>query len=445
MGISLTKQLEKEHTKPDITIIESNFETYQSLTSGKMDIRVIHGEGADPQKLIEANIGDTDILIAVTAKDELNILTCHLAAKYQVPTRVARLISPKYTQEIFELEKLGVTDIIQPETETMEYILEYIRTPSVSELVDFHKARIALRNFAVHPSSPIVHKTASEISAMEGMDHILFLMIYRNQEALIPRGDTEILPHDEIVTIMPHHKLPNFQKICIASEERIQKVTLCGDTPMAVALAAQLEKQGKKVTLISEDASFCHICAENLHGTDVFHGDPGNEETLIEAGVHSAEIFVSLGKNGEENVMTSLLAKAEGAQRVLAVTNNQKHAQLFHTLGIDLLIQPTSLTIHRLFSDITGISRKSIFKSRKNDAGMNRFSLGENSKLAGESVVSVRAKAKAKVDFIIACLVRDETFHVVRGDTVFAPGDTIMVFFTANNEKAVNRFFEKNV
>jgi trk system potassium uptake protein TrkA len=441
VGTTLAQQLEKEQQKHSITLIESNGEKCRQL-QGKLDIQIIHGAGTDPEKLIEGNIGDADLLVAVTASDEINILTCHLAAKFEVPRRVARLIHSRYTRDIFDLKGLGVTDIIQPESETIEYIHEYIHSPLVSEIVNFRRAQIAIRNFTVSPTCSIANHTAAETAPVAQHKNILFLMIHRGEENIVPTGDTKILPGDEILAIMPENALNDFRKICNEPRGLIPKIVITGDSTMALSLAEKTERIAKKNILISDDEPFCQYCSENLHNTDVFLGDPGNEETLTDAGIHRADFFIALDSNGEENVITGLMAKAEGAKHVIAVTNNKKHQQLFHTLGIDHLIQPTHLTIRRLFADIAGISRGAVFKSTRTDVGMNRYTIVPGSKLVGKSVVTIRNMAK--VDFIIGCILRGGEFLIARGDSVFEENDDIIVFFTSEKEKYVSRFFGKN-
>ena len=100
--------------------------------------------------------------------------------------------------------------------------------------------------------------------------------------------------------------------------------------------------------LISENEELCRKCADFLHSTEILLGDPGNEETLSDAGVHNANYFISVDENGEENVMSALMAKSEGADQVIAVTNYEKHTQLFRTLGIDHFIHVKSNLLETL-------------------------------------------------------------------------------------------------
>lgn len=439
VGTNLAQQLEKEQKHHRITLIESDFDTCQKL-AGKMDILVLHGSGLDPDKLIEAGVTDADMVVAVTPSDEANVLCCHLAARFSVETRVARLQSSKFSHELFDLKELGVTDTIEPETEAIDQIIEYLYAPELTDIINFQKAGIAIRSFKVRLNSSLNGRKAAEVAQLTGNSNILLLMIHRNGQTIVPNGETVLLAGDEVLSLMPFEALADFRHLFKEGADIVPKVVISGESPMTVALAKRIEKMSKRTVLISENEQFCRECADILHETDIFHGDPGMEETLTDAGVHNATYFISVDEDGEENIMSGLMAKAEGADNVVAVTNYEKHSQLFRTLGIDHLIQPTKLTTRRLFSDIAGFSKGAVLNYSKHDMGMSQFTVSEKSKLNGESVIDLRKRAKN--DFIIGCILRDSQFQVAHGGTIFQENDELIVFYNSRDSKSISKLFK---
>ena len=84
----------------------------------------IVGNGASINTLMEAGIETADILIAVTASDEMNLLCCLIAQKTGHCHTIARVRNPIYSKEIgFIKERLGVTMIINPELAAAQEIL----------------------------------------------------------------------------------------------------------------------------------------------------------------------------------------------------------------------------------------------------------------------------------------------------------------------------------
>jgi len=439
VGMTLAQQLEKEQLNHRITLIESDQEKCQQL-SNKLDVLTIHGSGLDPAMLIQAGIDDADMLVAVTPSDETNILCCYLASRFNVHSRVARLKSSHFSHEFFGLKDLGVTDTIEPETDAINQILEYLYVPEQTEVINFRKAGIAIRGFKVSPNCSLVNRKAMEIAPLSNNEQILLLLIYRDGKTIIPNGESVINLGDEILLLMPMSAIDNYHSLFKTCGEKIPKVVINGESPMTVALVKEIEKRAKRTILISEDEEFCRNAAEHLHKTDIFFGDPGQEETLIDAGVHSASFFISVDIDGEENVMTALLAKAEGAEQAIAVTNYEKHLQLFRTLGIDHIIQPTKLSTQQIFSDIAGFSKDAVFRHAKSDMDMSHYFISPSSKLCGTTIGKFRNQAQ--VQFIVGCILRNNEFIMVNGATQFEAHDDVIVFYNNADSRHVAKLFK---
>ena len=78
VGRTLAEQLQEEET--DLTLIDMDADVINDLTED-IDAMGIVGNGASINTLMEAGAQTADILIAVTASDELNLLCCLIAQK----------------------------------------------------------------------------------------------------------------------------------------------------------------------------------------------------------------------------------------------------------------------------------------------------------------------------------------------------------------------------
>lgn len=113
VGRTLAEQLQEEET--DLTLIDMNTDIINSLTED-IDAMGIVGNGASINTLMEAGVPTADILIAVTASDELNLLCCLIAQKTGHCQTIARVRNPIYSKEIgFIKERLGLSMIMNPE------------------------------------------------------------------------------------------------------------------------------------------------------------------------------------------------------------------------------------------------------------------------------------------------------------------------------------------
>jgi trk system potassium uptake protein TrkA len=438
VGTGLAQELEKEK-KHQITIVEKDLSVC-NLISNTLDVLSVNGSGTDPITMQKCEIADADMIVAVTSSDETNIMSCFLASKFGVKTRVARLSSSSFVTAPYDFEELGVTDIIEPENDVLDHILEYIYMPETTQIVNYKSAGIALRGFRVSLTSSIANRTAGELGEITGNSKILHLVVVRNGEAIVPRGDTKILPGDEILSLMPIDALHDFHSISGYRNNGIGKTVISGSSDEALLLAGRLEGICDRLILISDDEQFCRKAAEQLHKTEVLHGPPSSEELLSEIGINSAEFFVPIDDDSEENIMTGLLAKADGAERVIAVTNREKHTDLFKTLGIDHIIQPKNITTQNIFTDIAGISQGTVFRHGNISIDMKQFNVKENSSLAGINMIELRQKVKC--DFIVGSIVTGKEVVIPHGKTTIKDGDKITLFFNPKDAKTMAKFFK---
>ena len=113
VGYALAEGLTQENH--DVTIIDSSADRLQNATE-ELDVMPIVGNGSSINTLLEAGVADTDLLIAVTGYDELNLLCCLIANTQWHCHTVARVRNPIYSKEIELIRKsLGISMIINPE------------------------------------------------------------------------------------------------------------------------------------------------------------------------------------------------------------------------------------------------------------------------------------------------------------------------------------------
>ena len=113
VGITLVERLSQEGH--DITIIGQHEKLVKEV-AGLYDVMGIVGNGASYGVQMEAGINDSDLIIAVTESDELNLLCCTVAKRMGDCAAIARVRTPDYSKEVGYLrEKLWLAMIINPE------------------------------------------------------------------------------------------------------------------------------------------------------------------------------------------------------------------------------------------------------------------------------------------------------------------------------------------
>ena len=169
----------------DITLIENN-EALCNNASAELDALVICGNGTDTKTLEEANIYDADFFVATTGNDESNLLSCILVKDYGIPKIIARVSNPDH-EEAFK--KVGIDDVISPETTAAGFLEKLITRPYVADLIAFGEGDGEILDMIV-TNDKIVGKTISEVSPTK--DYIII--------ATFPDGNLHIPQPDNILT-----------------------------------------------------------------------------------------------------------------------------------------------------------------------------------------------------------------------------------------------------
>ena len=97
IGSALAEQLSREGH--EITIVDRS-ETPLQRTVEDLDILSIEGNGATYATQMEAGVDEAELVIAVTAQDELNLLCCLIAKKIGAKHTIARVRNPEYAEEL---------------------------------------------------------------------------------------------------------------------------------------------------------------------------------------------------------------------------------------------------------------------------------------------------------------------------------------------------------
>ena len=143
MGRTAAYHLSREEAN-DVTVVDHNEEILRDLQD-RLDIRTVNGNGSSPRILEAAGIATTDILVALTNSDEVNMLACHIAwTLYRTPKKIARVRSADYTERdrLFGENGVAIDVWISPEQLVTEYVARLIRYPGALQVLDFADGQI---------------------------------------------------------------------------------------------------------------------------------------------------------------------------------------------------------------------------------------------------------------------------------------------------------------
>ena len=426
----------------EVTVIDSNESVLRDLQS-RIDVRTVAGNASYPAILEAAGIADTDILVALTSSDEVNMVACEIAnALYRTPTKIARIRAPEYTTQdkLFKEGALAVDVWISPEQLVTEYIERLIHNPGALQIVDFADGRVRLVGMLARKGGLLVGQQLRTLKDHMPNADARIAAIYRNSRFIEPDGETVVQEGDEIFFVAARDHIQRMMNEITRAEEKVRKVIIAGGGNIGFRLAKLLEKH-YHVKLIERDGERARRVSERLEGTIVLHGDAQDEELLIEENIDSTDVFAAVTNSEEANVLSAMLAKRLGARKVLALINRPTYGELMENRSIDIAVSPQTVTIGSLLAHVRKGDVVRVHSLRRGSAeALEAVVHGpeERSRVVGRSIGELDLPEGA----VIVALVRNERVIIAHHDTKIEPEDHVIMFLSDRRQiDAVQRLF----
>jgi trk system potassium uptake protein TrkA len=426
----------------EVTVIDSNESVLRDLQS-RIDVRTVAGNASYPAILEAAGIADTDIIIALTSSDEVNMVACEIAnALYRTPTKIARIRAPEYTTQdkLFKEGALAVDVWISPEQLVTEYIERLIHNPGALQIVDFADGRVRLVGMLARRGGLLVGQQLRTLKDHMPNADARIAAIYRNSRFIEPDGETVVQEGDEIFFVAARDHIQRMMNEITRAEEKVRKVIIAGGGNIGFRLARLLENQ-YQVKLIERDGERARRVSERLEGTIVLHGDAQDEELLIEENIDSTDVFAAVTNSEEANVLSAMLAKRLGARKVLALINRPTYGELMDNRSIDIAVSPQTVTIGSLLAHVRKGDVVRVHSLRRGSAeALEAVVHGteERSRVVGRSIGELKLPAGA----VVVALVRGERVIIAHHDTKIESEDHVIMFLSDRRQiDAVQRLF----
>lgn len=427
VGSSVAHSLSTEDN--DITIVDMNDRKLKQLQD-HMDIRVVHGHASHPKSLMRAGIEDADLVIAVTNSDEVNMAACQVAyTLFNTPTRIARVRSAQYTDypELFAPAHSPIDVLISPEQLITQHIARLIEYPGALQVLDFAEGRAQLVATRAEPGGLLVgqHLYTLKQHLPAGGDARI-AAIYREGEMLIPDGKTVIEEEDTVFFLAARKHIRAMMKELRPMDNPIRRIILAGGGHIGSALARRLERD-HHVKVIERDLERAESIAEDLEKAIVLVGDCADENLLREEAIDITDVYCVLTNDDEANILSSLLAKRMGAEKVIAIINRSAYVDLVESGSIDVAVSPEQITIGALLTHIRRGSMVRVHSLRRGAAeAIEAVALGDkhSSRVVGRALEDLTLPKGTT----IGAIVRGDEVIIAHHDTVIREHDHVLLF-----------------
>lgn len=434
VGYTLAQYLSKDGH--DITIIDKN-QTALDRASDTLDVMCIRGNGANMRTLLEADIENCDIIIAVTGNDELNMVCCLAAKQLGAKYSIARIRDPEYSESLTMLQKkLDIDQVINPERATAQEISRLLRFPFAINIESFAHGRVEMVEFKAEPIDPIINIPLAKLHSR--YPHIQFTAVQRNGEAFIPDGQFQIAAGDRVYATGDRESITKFFKLLGKDTQRMKSALILGGGRISYYLARIIAGMGVRLRVIELDAEKCARLSDELDGVLVINADGTDQEVLDSENVGECGALICLTNRDEENIITGMYGARRGAKKVIVKVNRLNTMEVMEDLGIESVVSPKLTTANVILRSVRALnnSQNSVVEKVYGMLG-GAVEAYEFTALEGAPYLNIPlSRLNIKPGILVSVLVRERKNIIPFGSDHIEAGDTVIL--TAKAGTVVN-------
>ncbi|MGI9538067.1 MAG: Trk system potassium transporter TrkA [Desulfocapsaceae bacterium] len=432
VGFYLAKRLQREECA--VTAIEPDPERYR-YGDESLDVRLIRGEAMDIDCWREADAGTMACVICVTDNDAVNMMSAQIADKFGIPYKIVRVHSLQFglPGSLLSGDDLKIDLLIHPEEMVAQEISRLVKLRHGNEVIDIADEKIQLLAARVTHDSQFADQKLKDISFKYSSFDFRVVAVARGITTIIPDGEFEIMPHDQIVVMTETENLPAMLDIAGVPQGARQRVLIVGGGRIGCRVA-ELLKKSVEVILIERDADRARELAGLLSHVEVLHGDGSKADVLNLAGVQDTDTFITTTGSNETNIMSSLLAKNMmsgenngndgGSEKTIAVVGNEDYQVLAATIGLDIALNKKVMAASDIMKHIRRSELISAAHLHGFDAEVVELVAAPNSPITKKPLAKLDSSYHGKL--LIGGVYRDGGWQVAVGGTHIAANERVI-------------------
>jgi trk system potassium uptake protein TrkA len=436
VGFNISKALSEEGH--DVILIDKDPEVLNAAANN-LDVLTVVGNGASARTLEEVDIKSVDIILAVTENDELNMIACMTAKQCGVPMTVARIRNSDYTSShpyLLSYSKYGIDLIINPEHLAAQEIFRLIEVPMATDVEYFHDGKLSLIGLKIEEDLAIAGKRICDLN----LERFTIVAIIRNEKALIPRGNTMLLPKDKIFVLGETGGFQNLSDLIKKKSPVFKRIIIAGGGLISQYLLRLLrqKKNTPEIKIIEPQEELCHTLACELEGCSIICADPTKKEVLEEENVGVGDIFISLLGSENLNLVACLLARKQGVGEIICEIGREDYIPLGETIGVTATITPRLLMTNTVLKLVRKSNIVNINLLQTGDAEIIEVIPEKNSPVTQRKLRDLNLP----LGIVIGAVIHEGKTIVPRGDTLIKPYDHVIVFALKNLISEVEKLFD---
>ncbi|MBR6022393.1 MAG: Trk system potassium transporter TrkA [Kiritimatiellae bacterium] len=339
----------------DVVVVDTRQEALSELEA-RLDLMTVCGSGADPETLERADVSRADMLVAVTDRDDTNLLACIFGRERGVKRTAARVSSASYvTSRHIGYAKLGVDLLVNQYSEYARELYHALRMPGSIEADELLDGRVLAVGMPVHMDSPLLGRSLKEFAGEEWIRKIRFFAVMRGDEAGTPTGETSLMVGDAVYFAGEPDGVSEFMKWAWPEQRKFQRVVIAGGGELGLQTARLLEGTRMEVVLVEQDEDRADYCAERLNRALVLKGNALDRETLAGIGPGEDMAYVAATGSDENNIIGCLVAERHGARFTAAQVGKEEYIGVVNRMRlVDRVVNPHLALINAMLHYVRG-------------------------------------------------------------------------------------------
>jgi trk system potassium uptake protein TrkA len=428
VGYNVAKDLAHNY---EVVVIEKDERRVDEVD--KLNVEAIQGNAASLRILKKARINEASVFLAVTGSNEVNLLSGIVAKKLGAERTIVRVGNPEYVDKpIVKNHVMGYDLVICPQLALASEIVNLITIPGAVDFVSFSGGKIDMVEIVVTGDSPISGKRIVETNLP---DNVIFTAIYRNEDLIVPRGDTKILEGDRIAVVGKSESIASIKGLF--GNPVVSNVVVFGGGIVGSYVARMLDRSNLNLKLIDSNPEVCENLCGLLKRTRVILGDATDLEFLMEEEIGKSDVVIATTESDGKNLLVSLLSKSLGAKKTIARVEKASYANLFEKVGVDAALSPRWITYAEVMKHLRLMNVQTLAEVGKGEAAVLEIDI-KRKKLSGKKVKDVKLPKKS----IIGGILRGEDCLIPKGETEIRLGDKLLIFTTWDEVEEVEEKFD---
>jgi trk system potassium uptake protein TrkA len=441
VGTNIARHLATEHN--DVIVIDQSPELVRRVTD-TLDVQGLAGFASYPDVLERAGASDADMLIAVANADEVNMVACQVAhSLFNVPTKIARVRAQSYQKpiwaDLFSRDHMPIDVIISPEIEVARAINNRLKAPGAVDMIPMADGLLQVIGVRLEDDCPIVDTPLRQLTTLFPDLHLIVITIIREGKVIVPEPEDQLLVGDEVYFVAEAEHVARSLAAFGHEEPEAHRIVIIGGGNIGLFLAQEFEQSRPDLAtkVIEVGRERATQIAEQLKETMVVNGDALDLEILEEVNIGQTDTIVAVTNDDEVNILSSLLAKRNGAKRAVTLVNKLSYEPLIASLGIDVVVNPRAITVSTILQHIRRGRIIAVHALREGAGEVIEAEALDTSAAVGKPLRDIRMDK----GIIIGAVVRGEEVLLPRGDLEIKAKDRVVLFAAAQAVKEVEQLF----